>query len=471
MDDTGTATAPPPPLPPPPPPMGSSAPPPRRAGELTRDRPGGRVAGVCSGVARWLDIDPLVLRVVVTALVFVGGAGLLLYGLGWLLLPEHPGADSEAQRLLRRHARAIVLVPIGAVVLGIAGVGGYFGGDEHGVLAIAVVAAIGFVVAVRQGRVRGPEWLGGAGTAATAGPPAAAAWGTGSAAPGPADDFGRSAGVAYSSAATTATAAPTTYLTTATTTTPPAATPTTATPPAADAHPVDGTVGAVPPAAPWGQYAAQPTPPPRPRSALGRTTVSLAALAAGATAGLQAATGHRIQAPDVIAAALACVGAGLVVGTVLGRSRWLIAVGALLAVACLVSVPVDDQVRYGVGEQAYAPRSTAALRPTYRHGVGQLEVDLTRLPAGTSATTAVRLGVGQLLVTVPRGTAVHFVGHVRLGDLTLPGFGTDDDSGQRDRVVDIAPAAGSVPAGTVAPTLTVHARLDLGSLEVRRAAS
>ena len=53
-----------------------------------------KVAGVAGGLARHLDIDPIILRVAFVVLVFFGGAGLLLYGACWLLLPEDGSASA-----------------------------------------------------------------------------------------------------------------------------------------------------------------------------------------------------------------------------------------------------------------------------------------------------------------------------------------------------------------------------------------
>ena len=47
-----------------------------------------KVAGVAGGLARHLDIDPTIVRVLFVVLVFFGGAGLLLYGVMWLIVPD-----------------------------------------------------------------------------------------------------------------------------------------------------------------------------------------------------------------------------------------------------------------------------------------------------------------------------------------------------------------------------------------------
>jgi phage shock protein PspC (stress-responsive transcriptional regulator) len=52
------------------------------------------LAGVASGVARYLGIDPLLVRLGFVVLVFVGGLGIPLYLASWLLIPEE-GADQS----------------------------------------------------------------------------------------------------------------------------------------------------------------------------------------------------------------------------------------------------------------------------------------------------------------------------------------------------------------------------------------
>jgi phage shock protein PspC (stress-responsive transcriptional regulator) len=57
------------------------------------------VAGVCSGVARYANIDPILVRIafVVLALVTWGWA-LLAYPVMWLLMPEEPRPEAPAWR-------------------------------------------------------------------------------------------------------------------------------------------------------------------------------------------------------------------------------------------------------------------------------------------------------------------------------------------------------------------------------------
>lgn len=57
--------------------------------KLTRPRDRKMVAGVCAGVAKYLDVDPTIVRLGTVVLAFVTfGTAVLLYAAGWLLMPE-----------------------------------------------------------------------------------------------------------------------------------------------------------------------------------------------------------------------------------------------------------------------------------------------------------------------------------------------------------------------------------------------
>jgi signal transduction histidine kinase/phage shock protein PspC (stress-responsive transcriptional regulator) len=58
---------------------------------VARDTENRVLGGVCSGLARALGVDPLIVRVAMVAAVFAGGFGLVLYAAGMLLLPPDDG--------------------------------------------------------------------------------------------------------------------------------------------------------------------------------------------------------------------------------------------------------------------------------------------------------------------------------------------------------------------------------------------
>jgi phage shock protein C len=55
---------------------------------LTRVREGKMLAGVCTGLARYLDVDPVLVRLGFVAATLLSGAGLLLYVACWVVIPQ-----------------------------------------------------------------------------------------------------------------------------------------------------------------------------------------------------------------------------------------------------------------------------------------------------------------------------------------------------------------------------------------------
>ena len=104
-------------------------------------------------------------------------------------------------------------------------------------------------------------------------------------------------------------------------------------------------------------------------------TLSLATLVTGVLLALRLSGVDGLTAPRILAVALLVVGGGLLVGAWVGRARWLIAVGLLLALALGASAAarsagLDD----GVGERTWTPRGDAS----YRLGAGEAVLDLSR---------------------------------------------------------------------------------------------
>ena len=49
-----------------------------------------KLAGVCGGIAKYLDVDPTVIRLLWIIFSFVGGSGVLAYLIAWLIMPRNP---------------------------------------------------------------------------------------------------------------------------------------------------------------------------------------------------------------------------------------------------------------------------------------------------------------------------------------------------------------------------------------------
>ncbi len=126
---------------------------------LRRSRDDRKVVGVSGGLGRWAGVDPLVFRILFVVLTVFGGSGILLYALGWLLIPDDGETESEGQRLLSGRSRSSAATIVGIVVvlvIGIAATGWMFdSGPGFGGLA-ALVAVVAIVVLISRNH-RGPR--------------------------------------------------------------------------------------------------------------------------------------------------------------------------------------------------------------------------------------------------------------------------------------------------------------------------
>jgi phage shock protein C len=65
---------------------------------LTRSKSDRIVAGVCAGLARYFNIDPVIVRLLFVVLVVFAGVSPLLYALLWIIIPED-GAPNVQRNL------------------------------------------------------------------------------------------------------------------------------------------------------------------------------------------------------------------------------------------------------------------------------------------------------------------------------------------------------------------------------------
>ena len=54
--------------------------------KLYKSKNDSKIAGVCSGIGEYFEIDPVVVRLIFIATFFIG-AGPLVYLIGWLIIP------------------------------------------------------------------------------------------------------------------------------------------------------------------------------------------------------------------------------------------------------------------------------------------------------------------------------------------------------------------------------------------------
>lgn len=117
------------------------------------------VGGVCTGVARYLDLDPVVVRIGCAVLTFVGGAGLVLYAGAWLLLPttEEPSPAAQWFRLGENEpkVRTAGLLAAGLVAALVAiGDGGWGRSGWGGPWLLIVLAGLAYILVIRPRRRR-----------------------------------------------------------------------------------------------------------------------------------------------------------------------------------------------------------------------------------------------------------------------------------------------------------------------------
>lgn len=111
----------------------SSEPPPSTAvpRRLTRSREDRVLAGVCGGLGEYLGVDAVLIRIAALVLIFAGGAGLILYVIGWIAMPEAPEnaavAGPAAPNVTTAGERTTGAVVLGALLVL---TGGFFLLDE-----------------------------------------------------------------------------------------------------------------------------------------------------------------------------------------------------------------------------------------------------------------------------------------------------------------------------------------------------
>ncbi len=429
---------PPPPAPPPPPPI--EPPPPAAAApgtvrRLTRRTDNKILAGVASGIAAYLGIEPWIVRIGFVILVPFGGFGALAYLIAWLLVPVEGSRQSLAGDVLRRPPSGLrSYVGVGLILLAVAILASAF--SEPGVIWAIVLIAFG-VFLFRQddpAEATDPRPPPGGG-------------------PGP---------------AATATTTPLPAAPAATTTTEPLPPPP-ATREGAMALPPDVPVWEPPPpppdrAAAWG---APPPPRPRRRPFLGPLTFAVALIATALALILNNLDVVDLSVGQVLAVFLTVLGGGLLVGTWWGRAWGLIPVGLLaVPVVALTALAGPVPVEGGVAERLYQPTTPAEVRSPYRLAGGELILDLSKAGLGPGAPPVeASVAGGRLLVVLPDEVAAEVRGRVGVGILDL--LGHVDNGTQVDSSVTEPPV--KAPGEGTAPTVKLDLRVGYGVIEVRRA--
>jgi phage shock protein PspC (stress-responsive transcriptional regulator) len=173
------------------------------------------------------------------------------------------------------------------------------------------------------------------------------------------------------------------------------------------------------------------------------------------------ASGWTVDWRIVFAAAAVALGAIVAAGAVTGyRVGSVVALGIVVLVALALALVVRVPLFAGVGDRIEHPSSIDALDATYKQGIGNLDVQLgdVAFPVGETHVKAT-LGIGDLVVHVPRSVTVVVQARASAGEVNLFG-NTHDGRPVRRSITSI----GTEPSHV----LVLDARVGLGQVEVLR---
>jgi phage shock protein PspC (stress-responsive transcriptional regulator) len=420
MPDASNPQSPPPPEPP------SSA---VEWRTLRRSQSDRYVAGVLGGLAKRLDVDPLILRIT-TVVLAMFGIGMLLYALGWLLIPAEDEDASVAEQAFGRGSSSgsrsgAVLLTIGLGLLVLISAGGILSGWGEGLI-LVVLAVVGIALLLRRDdhRIQRPatDWQ----------------------ASEPASGSSAAAGGADTGDVASWTEGP-------------------------DWEPdrpwADDQQA-------WDPYA-EPEPEPElavseakhPASSLWAITISVAAVAVGVIA-INDAIWATVVPATYVATALGIVGLGLLIGAWLGRSRGLIALGIVLSLALVPAVVFDHVDFRGQNVEVSPTTVTGIPTGTQDYDVGQVTYDLSAVEfaAADPISLTIDQGAGELTVILPPHVDVTIAADLGVGEIDA----LDDVSGgfgQEVRMFD------GGTDGRGGGQLALQLDLGIGHIEVNRAAA
>ncbi|MPZ65220.1 MAG: PspC domain-containing protein [Pseudonocardiaceae bacterium] len=382
------------------------------------------LAGVAAAIGRRYGIDPVLVRIAFVVTTFYGSVGVLLYLLGWLLLPVDNDQVSAAEAILGRGRSSVstalticlglALIPASGAVLGL---------QPTGLVALALCAGALFLLH-RHRSGAGELPTAESGTTETTSDAATA----GAAPAGP--------------AAPASPAAPDT----AERSTPPAWDPLGTAPFAWD---LPDPSPAAPPA---------PAEPRPPRSKVTPVTLGLALLAGGIASAFIPAIGPA----QVAGVVLAVIGFGLVAGSMLHSGRGLIAVAVPLALLIWV-LQAAPAAGVSAGERRWDAGTVAAVQPRYdlTAGSGWLDLSDLRMRNGQTVATAVSVSLGEAKVFLPPDVDVALTCGAAIGDVNC----LDRTSSGIPSQVAVRDTGRDGPGGG---TLLLDVRTGTGNVEVTR---
>lgn len=387
------------------------------------------VAGVCEGLSRHLDIDPIVVRVLFAALTLFGGAGLVLYVLAWLTVPADNEYDSVVSGWLRRDPERILVagVTIAAVAAVVTMIGaiGVSAPNPFPAVVVGLAALTVFALFTRR-------------PADSSSQPAPEA---------PGMQPPQSLSTQTPSTDTLSTQAQAEHA-------PEASAKLTPTPP------TGASSVAPPPHEPRSPRTPRPPRPPRERPRLLGMTLAVTAIAVGVIWVLDETVVAELEPSVYPGTALALIAAALLIGTRYGRSRFLIVLGLLASLATVATTVVGPGPH---GESLYRPLAADEVRSSYEHGIGHLVVhldDVSDVARLAGRDIVVDMSVGRLDIIIPTSLDATITAHVRGGEINGPPMADRRDSGSESATV--------TPVDDADPNVTIDIDLQFGQINLMR---
>jgi len=337
-------------------------------------------AGVASGLGRRFDISPTWFRVGFVLLAIFGGAGFVLYAIGWLLIPDEGSDQPLIAEWIDGFDTSNTAMVIGVVLIGVAAlilISSFHLFAFSRKFLLAAILLVGGVLLYRGDLSRKEPPVDGKEPEPT-----------------PVDVL-PAAGVKIDGVST----------------------------------------------APSAMAYTPPAPllkPSRPRSILGRLTVAALLVAIGTLAILDIGGVLFPEPVHYAALTVGIIGGGLLVGTLFGRARWLIVVGLILTpILFLTSLGAPTWSINGDAGDRYVRVDTIADLEvagfSYEHGAGVLEIDLrlfetppSEVGAGGIADIDIpihaKIGAGEIRIRLPEGAGASVSGKVGIGSVDILGY-------------------------------------------------
>jgi phage shock protein C len=412
----------------------------RRSGSkpkrLYRD-PGGPIGGVASGIAAYLDIDPVFVRLLWIAGLFAG-IGVPAYLVCWLVIPKAtswpPPGHAEGASSPGSDRHSTLTSGLGIVALAV--VLGWSLHKRDDLLLPAALVGGGIYLLNQRARNADAALPGRRAVGATPrGRNAARHASSGADASPPKDEF--------------------------------------------ESFDPEDDLSSEEEFVPEREWSATKRVPLDPPGLVTPTVFSLLALGAGVCWALRAAGVAHPSVATAAAGGVVVVGAGLLSSLWLGRAPGLVPAGIGLAGLSLVASHVqpwfdapqtsfaalgqriqDLPARGAAGDRHYHPASLSDLQPEYSLGFGSVVVDLSDLDLhGETHRVDVRVGVGEATVIVPPHTSVDANGEVGIGEAHA--FDHHDEGlGNNVQKTEISAGSGR---------LQVHVNVGIGKGVVRHA--